>query len=150
MPYERPLDPRLLKIYSRRYLKYDFVAAIVVFLVAIPLCLGIALASGAPLFSGILSGVIGGIIVGILSGSAVSVSGPAAGMAAVVLTAITQLGDFNTFLLALVLAGFIQIAIGGLRAGFIADYVPSNVVQGLLCAIGILLIIKQLPLAFTH
>ena len=140
---------RKLRIYKSRGLKFDFISALVVFLVAIPLCLGTALASGAPLFSGIISGIVGGIIVGILSGSAVSVSGPAAGMAAVVLGAISQLGDFNTFLLALVLAGLIQIIIGSFRAGFIAEYVPSNVVQGLLCAIGILLIFKQLPLAFT-
>lgn len=143
------LTSRLFRIYSKRYLKFDLVAAIVVFLVAIPLCLGIALASGAPLFSGILSGIIGGVVVGALSGSHVSVSGPAAGMAAVVVAAIGQLGDFNTFLLALTLAGMIQIIIGSFKAGFIADYVPSNVVQGLLCAIGILLIIKQIPLAFT-
>lgn len=140
---------RKLKVYQKRYLKYDFVAGIVVFLVAIPLCLGIALASGAPLFSGIISGIIGGIIVGIFSQSHVSVSGPAAGMAAVVLAAITQLGDFNTFLLALTLAGVLQLIVGYFKAGFIADYIPSNVIQGLLCAIGILLIIKQLPLAFT-
>lgn len=140
---------RKLRIYKNRHLKFDIVAGLVVFLVAIPLCLGTALASGAPLFSGILSGIIGGIIVGILSGSPVSVSGPAAGMAAVVLAAISQLGDFNTFLLALALSGVLQIIVGSLRAGFIADYVPSNVVQGLLCAIGILLIFKQLPLAFT-
>jgi carbonic anhydrase len=140
---------RKLRVYKSRNLKFDFIAGIIVFLVAIPLCLGIALASGAPLFSGIISGIIGGIVVGILSGSQVSVSGPAAGMAAVVLAAISQLGDFNSFLLALMLAGFLQIIVGGLRAGFIAEYVPSNVVQGLLCAIGILLIIKQLPLAFT-
>lgn len=140
---------RKFRIYRHRFLKFDLIAAIVVFLVAIPLCLGIALASGAPLFSGILSGIVGGIVVGSISGSHVSVSGPAAGMAAVVLTAIAQLGDFNTFLLALVLAGVLQIIVGALRAGFVADYVPSNVVQGLLCAIGILLIIKQLPLAFT-
>ncbi|WP_454780551.1 bifunctional SulP family inorganic anion transporter/carbonic anhydrase [Legionella sp. WA2022007384] len=143
------VDSRIFRIYMKRYFKFDFVAAIVVFLVAIPLCLGIALASGAPLFSGILSGVIGGIVVGCLSGSHVSVSGPAAGMAAVVVAAIAQLGDFNTFLVALFLAGILQVVIGSLRAGFVADYVPSNVVQGLLCAIGILLIIKQLPLAFT-
>ncbi len=146
---ETLLNSRIARVYSKRYFKFDFVAAIVVFLVAIPLCLGIALASGAPLFSGILSGVIGGIVVGCISGSQVSVSGPAAGMAAVVLTAIVQLGDFNTFLLALFLAGIIQIITGTLKAGFVADYIPSNVVQGLLCAIGILLIIKQLPLAFT-
>lgn len=143
------LNMRLFRIYSKRYFKYDFVASIVVFLVAIPLCLGIALASGAPLFSGILSGIVGGVIVGIFSGSQVSVSGPAAGMAAVVLAAIAQLGDFNTFLLALTLAGILQLAIGLFKAGFVADYVPTNVVQGLLCAIGILLIIKQLPLAFS-
>lgn len=140
--------PKSLK-YSSKSLKFDFIAAIVVFLVAIPLCLGIALASGAPLFSGIISGIVGGIIVGYVSGSQISVSGPAAGMATVVLAAIAHLGDFNIFLLALFLAGIIQIIIGSIRAGFIADYVPSNVVQGLLCAIGILLIIKQLPLAFT-
>ncbi|WP_019216360.1 bifunctional SulP family inorganic anion transporter/carbonic anhydrase [Legionella tunisiensis] len=140
---------RKFRVYRHRSLKYDFIAAIVVFLVAVPLCLGIALASGAPLFSGILSGIIGGIVVGVLSGSQVSVSGPAAGMAAVVLAAISQLGDFNTFLLALALAGFLQLIVGSLRAGFVADYIPSNVVQGLLCAIGILLIIKQLPLAFS-
>lgn len=140
---------RKLRIYKSRNFKFDFIAGLVVFLVAIPLCLGTALASGAPLFSGILSGIIGGIIVGCLSGSHISVSGPAAGMAAVVVAAISQLGDFNTFLLALMLAGVLQIIVGSLRAGFISDYVPSNVVQGLLCAIGILLIIKQLPLAFT-
>jgi len=143
------MNLRKFRVYSKRYFKFDFVAAIVVFLVAIPLCLGIALASGAPLFSGILSGIIGGIVVGGFSGSHVSVSGPAAGMAAVVVTAVAQLGDFNSFLLALALAGLLQVIIGSLRAGFVADYVPSNVVQGLLCAIGILLIIKQLPLAFT-
>lgn len=149
MQAETTFDWRKFQIYNRRYLKFDLVAGIVVFLVAIPLCLGIALASGAPLFSGILSGIIGGIVVGCLSGSHVSVSGPAAGMAAVVVTAVAHLGDFNTFLLALLLAGAIQIIIGCLKAGFIADYIPSNIVQGLLCAIGILLIIKQLPLAFT-
>jgi carbonic anhydrase len=146
---KQKMNTRIFRIYTNRYLKFDIVAAIVVFLVAIPLCLGIALASGAPLFSGILSGIIGGVIVGSLSGSQVSVSGPAAGMAAVVVTAIAHLGDFNSFLLALALAGILQIVIGSFKAGFVADYVPSNVVQGLLCAIGILLIIKQLPLAFT-
>lgn len=143
------INLRKFRVYTKRYLKFDFVAAIVVFLVAIPLCLGIALASGAPLFSGVLSGIIGGIVVGSISGSQISVSGPAAGMAAVVVTAIAQIGDFNSFLLALTLAGIFQIIIGSFKAGFVADYVPTNVVQGLLCAVGILLIIKQLPLAFT-
>lgn len=141
---------RKFRIYQRNYLKYDLTAGVVVFLVAIPLCLGIALASGAPLFSGIIAGIIGGIIVGSISQSSVSVSGPAAGLVAVVIAAISQLGNFNTFLLALMLAGLFQIIIGSLRAGFIADYVPSSVIQGLLSAIGVLIIIKQLPLAFTH
>ena len=140
---------RKFYIYQRRHLKFDFIAAIVVFLVAIPLCLGIALASNAPLSSGILGGIIGGLVVGTLSGSHVSVSGPAAGMAALVALSIHQLGGFDQFLLALVIAGLIQCVIGLCRAGFVSDYVPSNVVQGLLCAIGILLIVKQLPLAFT-
>lgn len=140
---------RKLRIYRKRNFKFDFVAAIVLFLVAIPLCLGIALASGAPLISGIISGIIGGIVVGSLSGSSMSVSGPAAGMVAVVIAGIALLGGFNAFLLSLLFAGFLQIGLGCFRAGFIADYVPSNVVQGLLCAIGILLMVKQLPLAFT-
>ena len=140
---------RKWRVYRKRHFRFDFVSAIVVFLVAIPLCLGIALASGAPMFSGLLSGIIGGIVVGSLSGSHVSVSGPAAGMVAIVVAVITQLGDFNTFLLALFIAGLMQIIISWLRAGFIADYIPSNVLQGLLCAVGILLILKQLPLAFT-
>lgn len=140
---------RRIRIYRKRQLKFDFVSAIVVFLIAIPLCLGIALASGAPLLSGILSGIIGGAVVGVLSGSHVSVSGPAAGMSAVVLTAIIQLGGFNVFLLALFIAGIYQIIAGLLRAGFIADYVPANVIQGLLAAVGLLIIVKQIPLAVT-
>ncbi len=138
------------KSYAVSDVKNDIVSSIVVFLVAIPLCLGIALASGAPLFSGIIAGVIGGIVVGLLSQSHVSVSGPAAGMVAVVLTAIAQLGGFQAFLLALMFAGIIQIIIGMFRAGFIADYIPSNVIQGLLAAIGILIILKQIPLAFGY
>ena len=137
------------RLYNKEFLKYDLVSGLVVFLVAIPLCLGIAIASGAPLLSGIISGILGGLVVGLLSGSQVSVSGPAAGMATIVVTTIAELGGFNGFLAALIVAGGIQILIGSLKAGFIADYVPSNVVQGLLCAIGLLLIIKQLPLAFT-
>lgn len=149
MPHTPVTYSRQFRIYKKRALKFDLIAATVVFLVAIPLCLGIAMASGAPPFAGILSGIIGGIIVGSLSGSAVSVSGPAAGMVGVVITAIAQLGDFNVFLLALLLAGLLQMLAGSLRAGFIADYIPSNVIQGMLCAIGFLLVIKELPLAFT-
>lgn len=135
--------------YQLKFLKFDFIASIVVFLVAVPLCLGIALASNAPLMSGLLSGIIGGIVVGILSGSQVSVSGPAAGLAAVVVVSIQKLGGFDTFLLAVFISGIIQLSIGIFRGGFFANYFPSNVIQGLLSAIGILLIIKQIPLAFT-
>lgn len=126
-------------------LKSDIPASIVVFLVALPLCLGVALASGAPLLSGVIAGIIGGIVVGILSQSHVSVSGPAAGLAAVVLSAIKELGNFETFLMAVVLAGFIQLLAGILKGGLIANYIPSNVIKGLLAAIGIILIIKQIP-----
>lgn len=126
-------------------LSKDFAASIVVFLVALPLCLGIALASGAPLLSGVLAGIIGGVVVGIISQSHTSVSGPAAGLAAVVLASITKLGSFETFLLAVVLAGAIQIIAGVLKGGFIANYIPSNVIKGLLASIGILLILKQIP-----
>jgi carbonic anhydrase len=126
-------------------LKYDIPAGIVVFLVALPLCLGIALASGAPLFSGIISGIIGGIVVGMVSGSQTSVSGPAAGLAAVVLASITKLGAFDILLVALLIAGILQLAMGVFRAGFIANYIPSSVIKGLLAAIGVLLILKQIP-----
>jgi carbonic anhydrase len=129
-------------------LKYDFPSSIVVFLVALPLCLGVALASGAPLLSGLISGIIGGVLVGFLSQSHTSVSGPAAGLAAVVLSSIMQLGSFETFLLAVLIAGLIQIIMGLAKAGFIANYIPSNVIKGLLAAIGIILILKQIPHAF--
>lgn len=130
--------------------KQDLIASTVVFLVAIPLCLGIALASNAPLFSGILAGIIGGSVIGCLSRSHVSVSGPAAGLVAVVVAAIHDLGSFEVFLMALVLSGLIQVLIGKLKAGFLADFVPSSVIQGLLCAIGILIIIKQIPFALGY
>lgn len=128
-------------------LKKDIPASIVVFLVALPLCLGVALASGAPLLSGIIAGVIGGIVVGSISGSHNSVSGPAAGLAAVVLSAITSLGSFPVFLVAVFIAGALQLAGGIFKAGFIANYIPNNVIKGLLAAIGIILILKQIPQA---
>lgn len=131
-------------------LKFDLPAGVVVFLVALPLCLGVALASGAPLLSGIISGIIGGIVVGLLSRSQTSVSGPAAGLAAVVLAAITDLGSFEIFSAALFIAGILQLASGLAKAGFIANYIPSNVIKGLLAAIGILLILKQIPQAFGY
>ncbi|MET0322575.1 MAG: SulP family inorganic anion transporter [Duganella sp.] len=131
-------------------LKYDIPAALVVFLVALPLCLGIALASGAPLMSGIISGIIGGIVVGAISGSQTSVSGPAAGLAAVVLASSTKLGGFEILLVAIMIAGALQVVMGVCRAGFVANYVPSSVIKGLLAAIGILLILTQIPHAFGY
>jgi len=124
-------------------------SGIIVFLVSIPLCLGISLAAGAPIYSGLISGVIGGILVGLLSSSSVSVSGPAAGITAIILMANLELGSFANFLLALTISGCIQIAIGKLRLGFFADYIPSSVIKGMLSAIGMLLILKMLPLAST-
>ena len=131
-------------------LKSDFASGLVVFLVALPLCLGIALASGAPLFSGIISGVVGGIIVGYLSQSHLSVSGPAAGLTAIVLTAITDIGSFNAFLLAVLLAGLIQLALGFIKAGSISNYFPTNVIEGMLAGIGVIIILKQIPHAFGY
>lgn len=123
----------------------DFPAAVVVFLVALPLCLGIALGSNAPLFSGIIAGVVGGIVIGSLSGSSLSVSGPAAGLTAIVAVAIGKMPVYEAFILSVVLAGVLQIVFGFLRAGIIGDYVPNSVIRGMLAAIGIILILKQFP-----
>jgi len=123
----------------------DLPSSLVVFLVALPLCLGIALGSGAPLFSGIIAGVAGGIVVGLLSGSQLSVSGPAAGLTAVVVVAIGKMPVFEAFLLSVVLAGVFQIIFGFIKAGVIGDYVPSAVIKGMLAAIGVILIMKQFP-----
>lgn len=125
--------------------KYDFPAGLVVFLVALPLCLGIALASGAPLFSGIIAGVMGGIVCGIVSGSPLGVSGPAAGLTVIVLSAISSLGSYEVFLVSVVLAGVLQILLGLLKAGIIGYYFPSSVIKGMLAAIGLILILKQIP-----
>jgi MFS superfamily sulfate permease-like transporter len=133
-----------------KYLKTDILSGMVVFLVALPLCLGIALASGAPLFAGIISGVIGGIVVGFLSNSQLSVTGPAAGLTAIVLAAISSLGSYDTFLMAVVLAGILQILLGLAKAGTISNYFPSNVIEGMLTAIGIIIILKQLPHAIGY
>lgn len=132
---------------SFQFIKEDFSAGLVVFLVAIPLCLGIALASGAPLFSGIIAGIIGGIVVAFASSSSLSVTGPAAGLTVIVLNGITELGGFDIFLVAVILAGLIQVALGFLKAGAIAYYFPSSVIKGMLAAIGIIIILKQLPVA---
>lgn len=131
-------------------LKYDLPASIIVFLVAVPLCLGIALASGAPLFSGIIAGIVGGIIAGALSGSQLGVSGPAAGLAVIVLTAIQELGAFEIFLMAVVIGGLFQLVLGFAKAGIIGYYFPSSVIKGMLSGIGIIIILKQIPHAFGY
>lgn len=123
----------------------DLPSSIVVLLVALPLCLGIALGSGAPLFSGIIAGIVGGIVIGMLSGSQLSVSGPAAGLTVIVATAIIKLQVYEAFLLAVVIAGFIQLILGFIKAGVIGDYVPNSVIKGMLAAIGLILILKQMP-----
>lgn len=128
-------------------MKYDLPASVVVFLVALPLCLGIALASGAPLFSGIIAGIVGGTVVALLSGSPLGVSGPAAGLAVIVLNAIHELGAFEIFLFAVVIAGVFQIILGILKAGIIGYYFPSSVIKGMLAGIGIIIFIKEVPYA---
>lgn len=131
-------------------LKYDLPASVVVFFVALPLCLGIALASGAPLFSGLIAGIIGGIVVGSLSGSALGVSGPAAGLAVIVLSAIQDLGGYETFLLAVMVGGIIQLILGIAKAGIIGYFFPSSVIKGMLSGIGIIIILKEIPHAFGY
>lgn len=131
-------------------IKQDIPAGIVVFLVAVPLCLGIALASGAPLFSGIIAGMVGGIIVTSFSGSQLGVSGPAAGLAVIVLAAISDLGAFDIFLVSVVIAGAIQMLMGFARAGIVAYFFPSSVIKGMLSAIGIIIFMKQIPHAFGY
>ncbi|MFV0505396.1 MAG: SulP family inorganic anion transporter [Bacteroidales bacterium] len=131
-----------------KYLKNDFPASLVVFLVALPLCLGIAQASGAPLFTGVVAGIIGGIIVGGISGSPLGISGPAAGLTIIIATSITKLGTFDIFLVAVLIAGLIQIVMGLIKAGIIGYYFPSSVIKGMLAGIGISIFLKQLPHVF--
>ncbi len=131
--------------YIQSFLKGDWKSGIAVFLVALPLCLGIALASGAPLLAGLVAGIIGGIVVSLLSGSELSVSGPAAGLTIIVANAITDLGSFPGFLVAVILAGGIQIILGLLKLGKIGEFFPSSVIRGMLVAIGIVIILKQIP-----
>ena len=136
--------------YYKSYIKTDISAGLVVFLVALPLCLGIAMASGAPLFSGLIAGIIGGLVVSLCSGSQLSVSGPAAGLTVIIFNAIEQLGSYSGFLVCVALAGVIQIVLGYLRAGVIGAFFPSAVIKGMLSAIGLILIIKQLPHAVGY
>lgn len=127
------------------FFRSDFISSIVVFLIALPLCLGIALASGAPMFSGIIAGIIGGMLVGALSGSQLSVSGPAAGLASIVIASISQLGSFQAFLLSVVISGVLQLVLGYLRAGSLGHFFPASVIKGMLAAIGLILVLKQVP-----
>jgi MFS superfamily sulfate permease-like transporter len=136
--------------YKNMWLKHDLHAGLSVFVVALPICLGIALASGAPLYAGLLSGIIGGVLVGAISGSQLAVSGPAAGLTTLVAAAIISLGDYKIFLLALIIAGLFQVLLGVFKLGVIANYFPSSVINGMLAAIGIILISKQIPLALGY
>lgn len=130
---------------SFQSLGYDLSASVVVLLVALPLCLGIAMASKAPLFSGIIAGVVGGVVIGILSGSHLSVSGPAAGLTVIVAGAISALPSYEAFLLSVVIAGIFQLIFGFLKAGVVGDFIPNSVIKGMLAAIGLILILKQFP-----
>ncbi|HWS59897.1 MAG TPA: SulP family inorganic anion transporter [Flavobacterium sp.] len=141
---------RAIKYYRIIWFKHDLPAGLSVFLVALPLCLGIALASGAPLYAGILSGIIGGLVVSLISGSQLAVSGPAAGLTTLVSASIISLGDYKIFLLAVIVAGLFQIVLGLLKLGAIANYFPSSVIKGMLAAIGIILVSKQIPLALGY
>jgi len=144
-----------------KHFSNDLPAGLIVFLVAVPLCLGIALASGAPLFSGIIAGIVGGIVVGLISGSKIGVSGPAAGLTVIVADAIIRLGTdangifdmergFPLFLSAVVLAGIIQIGLAFAKSGIIGYYFPNSVIKGMLTAIGVIIILKQIPHALGH
>jgi len=143
-------DASVLAPTRSNFLKHDGPAGLVVFLVALPLCLGVAHASGAPLFAGIIAGIVGGCLISILSGSQVSVSGPAAGLVVMVITAIQTLGSYQAFLAAVVLCGVIQIMMGVLGAGAIGDYVPNSVIKGMLAGIGLVIVLKQIPHALGH
>src|ERR1041385_4714535 len=145
------MSPKVrFRYYRRILLQHDLPAGLSVFFVALPLCLGIALACGAPLSAGLLSGIIGGMIVPLISKSALSVSGPAAGLTTVVAAAIVSYGDFRIFLLTVIIAGLLQVLLGSFKLGTIANYFPSSVIRGMLSAIGIMLIAKQIPFALGY
>jgi MFS superfamily sulfate permease-like transporter len=141
---------RKIKYYRLLLVKHDLPAGLSVFFVALPLCLGIALASGAPVYAGLLSGIIGGLIVSLISGSSLGVSGPAAGLTTIVAASIISLGDYKLFLLAVIIAGAFQLVLGLFKLGVIANYFPSSVIKGMLAAIGLILISKQIPLALGY
>jgi len=141
---------RIIKYYRIIWLRHDLPAGLSVFLIALPLCLGIALASGAPLYAGLLSGIIGGLVVALISGSSLAVSRPAAGLTTIVAASIISLGDYRVFLLAVMVAGLFQLTLGLLKLGALANYFPSSVIKGMLAAIGIILISKQIPIALGY
>ena len=144
------LIKRQARYYFLSFLKHDFKASITVFFVALPLCLGISLASGAPLYSGLISGIIGGIVVGLISKSHLSVSGPAAGLTAISAGAITELGSLQIFFLSVAVAGVIQLLLGVFKLGGFTHFIPSAVIKGMLAGIGIILIAKQIPLMLGY
>ncbi|CAO1667716.1 MULTISPECIES: SulP family inorganic anion transporter [Salinicola] len=146
----RDTSPDSPDTFSLRHLSRDIPAGIVVFLVAIPLCLGIALASGAPPIAGLVAGMVGGLVVTMFSGSALSVSGPAAGLTVIVLDAIEQLGSFAAFLIAVILAGVLQLLMGVFKLGRIGAFVPTSVIKGMLAGIGLILVLGQFPMALGH
>ena len=139
------LKAKTISANFRNLLRHDGPAGLVTFLVALPLCLGIALGSGASLFSGVIAGIIGGLVVSVLSGSQVSVSGPAAGLAVIVFIAIQEIGSYRGFLVAVVLSGLLQLIFGSLKLGMIVDYVPNSVIKGMLAGIGLMIVLKQIP-----
>jgi len=141
---------RTIKYYRIIWLHHDLPAGLSVFFVALPLCIGIALASGAPLYAGLITGIIGGLVTTLISGSQLLVSGPGAGLSTVVAATIISLGDYRLFLLVVIIAGLFQILLGLFKLGSIANYFPSAVIKGMLAAIGILLISKQLPIAIGY
>ncbi|MEO7984840.1 MAG: SulP family inorganic anion transporter, partial [Bacteroidota bacterium] len=141
---------RKTRFYILSFFKHDFKASITVFFVALPLCLGISLASNAPLYSGLISGILGGIIVGLISKSHISVSGPAAGLTAICAAAITEMGAIDIFFLSVAVSGLLQILLGVFRLGGFTHFIPSTVIKGMLAAIGIILISKQVPLMLGY
>jgi MFS superfamily sulfate permease-like transporter len=141
---------RKTRFYFLSFLKHDFKASITVFFVALPLCLGISLASGAPLYSGLIAGIIGGLVVAVISKSHISVSGPAAGLTAICASAITELGSIEIFFLSVAAAGLVQVLLCVFRLGGFTHFIPSAVIKGMLAGIGIILIAKQIPLMLGY
>src|SRR5882724_7421807 len=141
---------RRARFYFLSFLKHDFKASITVFFVALPLCLGISLASNAPLYSGLISGILGGIVVGLISKSHISVSGAAAGLTAICAAAIIELGSLDTFFLSVAIAGLLQVVLGVFKLGGFTHFIPSTVIKGMLAAIGIILMSKQIPLLLGY